>query len=264
MWFLSMGRNRDRWSPRSACDGCWARWNAVRDPMASSCVMVTPRRRSGCPAFREGRREHRGELADAAIPPSDRLAGPCGRGERVGVFGADPAVGTDVDDHAGAVCQPGEEVRGVPHGLTVGRPGQPERLGGEGHRRGVGVEQHGVVALQPRLVADVFAGHHSPGKFHCPRYDGNMRTGGIRSNASCPPPTTAATVVAAAHMATTARSRQRDGANFNLTGPASNHRDDTPDASGQAVLPHMERERTRTTTPRPVPQQQANLGLRFT
>ena len=100
-------------------------------------------------------------------PPGQPARFP-GRIECLRVLLLDPVIGTHVDDNAGAIGQPGEQIRRVTPGpARVITPAQPERLRRDrGHPR-IEVQQHHMVTLSqdscPTCTA-VVADHHKPGR----------------------------------------------------------------------------------------------------
>ena len=106
--------------------------------------------------------QHRVQRAHPAITPAHRLARRRGHLERLGVLRRDPVISADVDHHAALVCQPDEEIRGMPARLAARLPQQPEGLSGKRPHPRREVEHYQLVAFQPRLESDVPA--HASGE----------------------------------------------------------------------------------------------------
>jgi hypothetical protein len=98
------------------------------------------------------RGEHRIRGPDPPEPPAHLGASPLGRGERLGILDLDPVICPDIDHHASAVDQPGEEVRSMTPATVSVMPAQPKRLGRIPDHVKIEVQQHRVIVLQPGLI----------------------------------------------------------------------------------------------------------------
>jgi len=83
--------------------------------------------------------------------------------ERLRVLLLDPVIGTHIDDQAGTIGHPGEQVRRVTPGpASPVTPVQPERLRRDRGDLRIEVQQHHVVTLKPGLVPAMRPRGHRP------------------------------------------------------------------------------------------------------
>ena len=112
---------------------------------------------------RNVRRQHRIRDAHPPEAPPGQPARVLRGVERLRVFSLDPVIGTHVDDNAGAIGHPGEQVRRVTPGpASIITPAQPERLRREHGDLRVEVQQHHMITLKPGLVPDMRPGGRRP------------------------------------------------------------------------------------------------------
>ena len=133
---------------------------------------------------------NRVRCADPREPPAHLSTPPRHRLESLGVGRLDPVVGADINHFTGAVAAAREEIRRMSTTTRLVRPVKPERLRWETRDVRVEIQQHGVIAFQPRLIADVAADvddHHHPGQCRWDRDQRKSRTGPTSSNATVAP-----------------------------------------------------------------------------
>jgi wax ester synthase-like acyl-CoA acyltransferase family protein len=112
---------------------------------------------------RDIRRQHRIRHAHPPETPPGQPARVLRDVERLRVFILDPVIGTHVDDNAGAIGHPGEQVRRVTPGpASIITPVQPERLRHEHGDLRVEIQQHHMITLKPGLVPDMRPGGRRP------------------------------------------------------------------------------------------------------
>ena len=172
---------------RSAVSACLhIRWNktgrtAIGSPAAAAPAISGDRlgenlqqqagqaRRAAAPRMpvprqpRDVRRQHR--IRDAYPPetPPGQPACTLHDVECLRVPRLDPVIGTNVDDQAGPIGHPGEQVRRVTPGpARIITPAQPERLRRYRGDQRVEVQQQHMVTLKPGLVPDMRPGGHRP------------------------------------------------------------------------------------------------------
>jgi hypothetical protein len=85
-----------------------------------------------------------------------------GRSERLSVLDLDPVICADIDHHASAVAQPGEEVRSMSPSAAPVMPAQPERLRRVPDDIKIEVQQYRVVALHPGFILHMAARARRP------------------------------------------------------------------------------------------------------
>ena len=105
---------------------------------------------------------NRVRYADPREPPAHLSTPPRHRLESLGVGRLDPVVGADINHFTGAVAAAREEIRRMSPATRLVRLVKPERLRCETRDVRVEIQQHGVIAFQPRLIADVAARRGRP------------------------------------------------------------------------------------------------------
>ncbi|MCK8614291.1 hypothetical protein M1L58_10540 [Gordonia sp. C13] len=107
--------------------------------------------------------QHRVQPGDQPILPTQPLAHPLRDGELGQVPWLSPLDRTAVDHYRAAIDTAGEKVWRMRHRLApwVG-PMQPERLRPNADHPLVEIQQHHMIALQPRLEPDMAAGRRGP------------------------------------------------------------------------------------------------------
>ncbi len=188
----------------------------------------------------------------------------------------DPVIGADVHDDSRSIGQPSEEVWSMPPAPAGRGPRQPERLRGRGNHTGIEVQQHHLVALEPRLVAPMTtgglrpprageialangtSGTHGPGLARSKRTLHNSDNEPLRSRPSSKkvsPTSVACGAMAAAallteHPPTSGRSSDTRNASdrapdrWDNSPDASDRWDSRPNASDRWDVHHLQWERT--------------------
>ena len=141
---------------------------------------------------RDVRRQHR--IRDARPPeaPAGQLARIRHGSERLRVLLLDPVIGTHVDDHAGTIGHPGEQVRRVtpaPAGAIT--PVQPERLRRDHRDLRIKVQQHHVIApptTRTRRAVPSWPTRTSPGSSAVPCRTGTTAPEGTTRGPPQQPP----------------------------------------------------------------------------